>query len=97
MLWLIGSRQVGSLTAPTPGSPGPAKYVVPAGYCMVASDQHQPASSRAIATLATRGFLPRSVKLRHRLLRRRLPAWPRARSAGATLAHRARSVGPEVL
>ena len=26
VLWLIGSWQVGSLTAPTPGSPGPAKY-----------------------------------------------------------------------
>src|SRR6476659_1715833 len=64
---------------------------------MVARDQHQPASSRAMATLATNGFLPRSVKLRHRLLRRRLPACPRARSAGSTFAQRARRVGPEVL
>jgi hypothetical protein len=38
---------------------------------MVARDQHQPASSRATATLATSGFLPRSVKLRQRLCRRR--------------------------
>ena len=50
-----------------------------------------------MATLATSGFLPRSVKLRHRLLRCRLPACPRARSAGSTLAQRARSVGPDVL
>ncbi len=39
-----------------------------------ASDQHQPASSRAIATLATTGRLPRSVKLAQRACRRRLPA-----------------------
>jgi hypothetical protein len=44
-------------------SPGSAKFGCrPGGYCMVASDQHQPASSRAMATLATSGFLPRSVK-----------------------------------
>jgi hypothetical protein len=96
VLWLIGSLQVCSRTAPTPGHQS-AKYWMPATYCMVASDQHQPASSRAIATLATSGFLPRSVKRRHRWLRRRLPACPRARRAGSTLAQRARIVGPEVL
>jgi hypothetical protein len=31
----------------------PIKSLGSAGYCRVASDQHQPASSRAIATLAT--------------------------------------------
>lgn len=31
----------------------PIKSLVRRGYCSVASDQHQPASSRAMATLAT--------------------------------------------
>ena len=78
--------------AASPGQPS-LKAV---GY-MVASDQHQPDNSRAIATLATRGFFFRWVKPCHLLKRRRLPAWPRARSAGSTLAHRARRLGPDVL
>jgi hypothetical protein len=94
VLWLIGSLQVCSRTAPT--LTHRVSQVVVAWCYMVASDQHQPASSRAIATLATSGFLPRSVKPRHRLLSRRLPACPRARRAGSTLAQRARSVGPDV-
>jgi hypothetical protein len=49
-VWLLGSWQGRSLTAPTPSSRGPAKSVVSAGYRRVASDQRQAASSRVIAT-----------------------------------------------
>jgi len=43
------------------------RQVFESGGYIVASDQQQPASSRAMARLATSGFLPRSVKCRHRL------------------------------
>jgi hypothetical protein len=38
-VWLLGSWQGRSLTAPTPSSRGPAKSAVSAGYRRVASDQ----------------------------------------------------------
>jgi len=40
---------------------------------MTANDQHQPASSRAIATLATVDRLRRARNPTHRLCKRRLP------------------------
>ena len=63
VLWLLGSPQVGSLTASTPHQPASQVSWLP--VYMVASDQHQPDNSRATATLATRGFFFRSVKPRH--------------------------------
>jgi hypothetical protein len=62
-LWLLGSLQIGSLTAPTSVSTGQPSLMA-AAY-MVASDQHQPDNSRATATLATKGFFFRSVKPCH--------------------------------
>jgi hypothetical protein len=61
---------------------------------MTARDQHQPASSRAIATLATVGRLPRSRKPIHLPCRRRLPSSPRARAAADAWSHRARITAP---
>src|ERR1035437_7313816 len=54
---------------------------------MTARDQHQPASSRAIATLAMTGFFLRSVKVSHRWCSRWLPACPRARAAAGASSH----------
>src|SRR5699024_2046752 len=48
---------------------------------MTASDQHQPASSRAIAVVATVWRLFRSMKRTHLACRRLLPASPRALAA----------------
>ena len=64
-LWLLGSLQIGSLTAPTPHHRASQVSWLP--LHMVASDQHQPDNSRATATLATRGFFFRSVKPCHLL------------------------------
>src|SRR5512132_3928105 len=44
---------------------------------MTASDQAQPASSRAMATAAMVSFLRRPWKLCQRECSRRLPSWPR--------------------
>jgi hypothetical protein len=49
---------------------------------ITARDQHQPASSRAMATLAITGLFLRSVKLTQRACSRRLPASPRIRAVG---------------
>ena len=64
------------------------------GHSMTASDQHQPASSRAIATLATVCRLRRSLNLTHRWCSRRLPSSPRARAAAGARSHRSRMVFP---
>lgn len=48
---------------------------------MTASDQHQPASSRATAALAVTGRLRRFRNPTHLPCRRRLPSSPRARAA----------------
>ena len=45
--------------------PGP-KIVVRRAYSSIASDQHQPDSSRATATVATEGFFLRSMNVSHR-------------------------------
>src|SRR3974390_2845421 len=66
--------------------------VIFCGHCRVASDQHQPANSRAMATLATTWCFLRSLKRHHCWCSRRLPACPRALRAGSTLAQRARIV-----
>src|SRR5689334_7148017 len=44
---------------------------------IMASDQHHPASSRAMATLAITGRFLRRLKVTQRWCRRRLPASPR--------------------
>jgi hypothetical protein len=49
----------------------------------MANDQHQPASSRAIATLATTERFLRSSNLIQRSCRRRLAVCPRARPPGS--------------
>ena len=61
---------------------------------ITASDQHQPASSRAIATLATVGRFRRSRNPTHLPCRRRLPSSPRARAAGEARFHRDRITAP---
>ena len=52
------------------------------GQSRTASDQHQPASSRAMAVLATTVRLRRASKWTQRSCRRRLARWPRSRAAG---------------
>ena len=59
-----------------------------------ASDQHQPASSRAMAVLATVAFFLRSMYLTQRACRRRFPRSPRARAAGEANSQRSRMVLP---
>ena len=59
-----------------------------------ASDQHQPASSRAIAVLATTARFPRASKLAHRRCRRRFARCPRSRAAGVARSWRRRSSAP---
>src|SRR5215210_4399262 len=61
---------------------------------MTASDQHQPANSRAIATLAITGRFLRASKPAHRECRRRLAACPRARTAGEARSQRRRISAP---
>ena len=61
-----------------------------AGYSSMASDQHQPASSRAIATLAMTGRFLRAWNSSQRSWSRRLPSCPRTRAAGGALSQRAR-------
>src|SRR5450631_2019876 len=63
---------------------------------MTARDQHHPASSRAIATLATTGLFLRSLKCSHRWCSRWLPACPRARAAAGASSHLAAMVAPGV-
>jgi len=63
---------------------------------MTARDQHQPASSRTIATLAITGFFLRSVKWTHRWCNRWLPACPRARAAAGVSSHLALMAAPGV-
>ena len=60
----------------------------------MARDQHQPDSSRAIATLATVLRLRRSMNVTHRWCSRRLPSSPRARAAAGARSHRSRMVLP---
>lgn len=54
----------------------------PARYSSTASDQHHPASSRAIAVLATTARLLRASNPDQRACRRRLPCSARPRAAG---------------
>jgi len=61
---------------------------------MTASDQAQPASSRATATLATTGFFRRAVNLSQRWCSRWLPWWPRSRAAVGACSHRVRILTP---
>ena len=61
---------------------------------MTASDQHQPASSRAIATLAITERFWRASNAFQRVCRRRLADWPRARAAGEARSQRRRSSAP---
>ena len=61
---------------------------------MTANDQHQPASSRAIAALATTGRLRRSSKRSQRACKRRLAVWPRVRAAGEAAFQRRRMTSP---
>lgn len=86
--WLIAVSQVGGLTRAPGLSPqashygrGPGlihsarRFTSGAGVSSrVASDQHHPASSRAMATLATEARLPRAWKRSHRECSRRLLA-----------------------
>ena len=54
------------------------KQIVGGYSSITARDQHQPASSRAMATLAIAWrFFRRAVKVSQRWCSRRLPAWPR--------------------
>ena len=55
---------------------------------MIANDQHQPASSRAIAMFATAGRFFRSVNFIHWWCSRSLPAWPRRRASTGAFSHR---------
>src|SRR5215469_3059978 len=91
-LWLIAVTQV-QFAYLAVAEADPIKSSA-GGQSKVASDQHQPASSRAIATLAMTGCFLRSRNRHHCWCRRRLPACPRALSAGSTLVQRARIVGP---
>ncbi len=61
---------------------------------MTASDQHQPANSRAIATLAITGRFLRVSKPAQRRCSRRLAAWPLARAAGEAKSQRRRNSTP---
>ncbi len=63
-------------------------------YSSRASDQHQPASSRAMAVLATVAFFLRSRYVTQRACRRRFPRSPRARAAGEAKSQRSRMVLP---
>src|SRR5208282_4863451 len=92
LLWLIAVTKV--QFACLAGVQGTTPIKFGGGYSKVASDQHQPASSRATATLATTRFFLRSLNRHHCWCRRRFPACPRALRAGSTLAQRARIVGP---
>ena len=70
-------------TAPASHTGGPG---IPRGQsCMTASDQHQPASSRAMATSAMTGRFFRAVNTSQRWCNRWFPAWPRARAAAGAL------------
>src|SRR3954452_19853771 len=60
----------------------------------VASDQHQPASSRAMATQVTVWVFLRVLSWVQRACRRWLPACPRAWAAAGAWAQRARIVAP---
>jgi hypothetical protein len=73
--WLLALRFLDSWT-PTVGSGGGR---VQSG--ITAGDQHQPASSRATATLAMTGRYFRRFRLTQRARSRWLPACPRARAA----------------
>ena len=68
----------------------------PGQSSMTARDQHQPASSRAIATFAITGSFLRSVKCSHRWCSRWLPACPRARAAAGASSHLAFILAPGV-
>jgi hypothetical protein len=95
-VWLLGSWQGRSLTAPTPSSRGPAKSVVSAGYRRVASDQRQAASSRVIAT--SRNVSSNAARILWSALTQAPVAGVSAGLQGwVTRAQRARIVGPEVL
>ena len=73
---MMGPVRIDPKGGPSTG-PGPGRHLVtahPGQGSMTAKDQHQPASSRAIATFATTGLFLRSVNCSHRSCRRRLPA-----------------------
>src|SRR6266702_309272 len=84
---LIAVSRVAPRAAVTETLPGRSGSPNQSG--MVASDQHQPASSRATATLAITGRFLRTVNVFQRWCRRWLPAWPRARAAAGAWSHRA--------
>lgn len=71
---LIGVSRVVPRAATAPIVDGLTKQTKGPGYAgMMARDQHQPASSRATATLATVGRLRRCRKVTQRACKRRLP------------------------
>src|SRR5665811_548083 len=72
-------------------------HPLPAQSSMTARDQHQPASSRALATLAITGSFLRSLKCSHRWCSLWLPACPRARAAAGASSHLALIVAPGCL
>lgn len=83
----------GSLHALPPAA-GRGSRAVCGGSVHDGQVQHQPASSQAMATLATTCRLPRSLNRAHRACRRRFPASPRARAAAEARSHRSRIVLP---
>src|SRR5680860_749862 len=88
VLLIVPSRVApGAATASVADEPDCGGLVVH-WSAITARDQHQPASSRAMATLASTGFFSRASKRAHRWCRRWLAASPRATAAAGASAQR---------